>query len=188
MRPVAFVTLALAVAACQGKPLGQRWQVDEQGKAVPGTETPVWTEEEVEVLRQALVFNVAYNVDCGATRTPYAGEVLLFDGQNYTAECNAIRGSGTLPVNMVIPYNDSTAAWASGKSWNDQVSSMRAADPHGMCIQLRQTVGGADAPGWGPAKFELGPNGTLNLPSMFPWGDASFIVVGLKNPGQGPGC
>jgi hypothetical protein len=188
MRSLAFVTLVLAVAACQGEPLGHKWQVDEQGKAVPGTETPVWTEEEVEVLRQALVYNVRYNVDCGASRTPYSGEVLLFDGQNYTAECNAIKGFWDPPLNMVIPYNDSTAKWASGKSWNDQVSSMKAKDPNGMCIQLRQTVLGADGPNWGPAKFELGVNGTLNLPSMFPWEDASFIVVRLKKPGEGPGC
>ena len=59
---------------------------------------------------------------------------------------------------------------------------MKAKDPIGMCIRLRQNVGGGDGPGWEPALFEVG---NLNLPSMFPWEGASFIVIQLKEfPGQ----
>lgn len=185
MKPSACLTLALAMTACQGEPLGHKWQVDQQGKPIPGTTTPLWTEDEVATVRQGLAHEILYNVDCGTSRTPVSGEVLLFDGQNYTAECNAVRVNSP-PGLGAISFNDSTARWRSGKSWNDQVSSMRAkAGIGGMCIRLRQNVGGGDGPGWEPAFFELVPSGTLNLPSMFPWAGASWMAVKFKDvPGQ----
>jgi hypothetical protein len=200
MRTVGFATLALTLAACSAEPLGHQWQVDKDGRPVPGTERAVWTEDEaLELRQQGLTFNVGYNLDCGINRNPFSGEVLLFDGTNYTAECNAIRvegGATNPPHNLIISFDDPTARWSSGKSWNDQVSSMKAKEqgfvqgPNfsiGMCIRFRQSILGGDTPGWGSALFGMGPDGTLNLPSMFPFGDASLIVVRAKGQNE-TGC
>jgi len=200
MRAPAFATFALALVACSGQPLGQQWQVDKEGKPIPGTERPLWNEDEVVAVRQAFTFNVAYNLDCGIKRTPFHGEVLLFDGTNFTAECKAIRVAGgehNPPQNLVIDYVDPTARWLSGKSWNDQVGSMMAkplgfvtsaGGEVGMCIRLRQHANGSDSPGWGNggSAFWDVPIGTeLHVATTFPFLDASFIVVRAKGLGEG---
>lgn len=197
MRRSVLATLALTLMACEGGPLGHKWQVGDDGKAIPGTQVPVWTEDEVAELRQALVHNVAYNVDCGTVRNPRNGEVLLFDGQNYTAECNAIRvrdGATNPPQNLAIQFTDPTARWKSGKSWNDQVSSLKGkyegvfnGRTLGQCIRLRQNAAGGDSPGWGSALWQTGSSGTINVSSLGRFADASFIVVEAKGFDV-PGC
>jgi hypothetical protein len=49
--------------------------------------------------------------------------------------------------------------------------------PLDMCIRLRQNTGGGGGPGFGNAPFGTGPDGTLELPSMFPFEGASWMAV-----------
>lgn len=192
MKTAAFVTLALALAACSSEPLGHKWQVDKDGKPIQGTQDPVWTADDVVALRQAFTLNVGYIVDCGSERFAYPGEAVLFDGTNYTGECSAIHGSADFDQNMVIPYDEPTATWQSGKSWNDAVDSMKGkaqgvvpgVGTIGTCIRLRQTTAGGDLPGFGNALFELGTTGELNLANAGNFAKASFIVVRNKAVGE----
>ena len=192
MRRAALFTLALALSACGGEPLGQTWEVDEGGNPVPGTERTVWTQDEVVAIRQGLAANVAYNIECGGVLRPFRGEVMLFSARNFGGECNVMKGKGLPPAppqNMAISFNDPTAKWKSGKSWNDKVRSLKAREPGtsalfghvGMCIRLRQSVKGGDSPTFGNALFEMGPDGTLSKGSLAPFDDASFMVVRYKD-------
>jgi hypothetical protein len=96
----------------------------------------------IETRQHALVTNLGYSVDCGSDRFPYPGECVLFDGNNFTEECRALRGSDSF---WALSYNESAAKWRSGKSFNDTVGSYwcRPNDGLSMCVAYQQNANGS---------------------------------------------